>query len=416
MDKLSPETVSGIFRHVECKKDLTNLRLVQRSFADLAGEFLFETINIEPSFDGLLRLLRISRKPEFARLVRQVVVHVADFKELTWNPYVKRVLSRPRQDEARKARVFEEYKNSDTEFFRFQTTPDYTAMLSVSLSHLPRLEGVGMKHQLQDTEYFPYDDAPDRAERFLSRRMDFNRRYSLEEFHGENGELDDLRSFKALVDAAYISDLKLTSFRTSGSIGQAVFEDDELLRRATSVFTTCRVLELDFSFEHWYDTDQHVENNPLFGILKPATHLEKLKLSGALRQDPETSLAIYLGESYVWPCLKNIDFMGLGFHEHELNAFMERHKRTLKDVSIWHCKLYSGSWPDVMRFMRRAKFDLEWLSLDVDLQDIDPTGEEYIYDEGQNMLMMRYVMDEEDALPVSGERKKAHYVESDQDR
>lgn len=410
MDKLSPETVSGILYYVESKKDLAKLRLVQRSFADLAGEFLFETINIEPSFEGLLRLLRISRKPEFARLVKQVVVHVTDFKELTWNPYVKRVLSRPRQDEARKARIFEEYRNFDAKFFKFQSTPDYTAMLSVGLSHLPRLEGVGMKHQLQDTEYFPYEDTP---ERFMSRRMDFHRRCSLEEIHGENGELDDLRSFKALVDAAYIADLKLTSFRTSGSIGQAVFEDYELLGRATSVFRTCRVLELDFSFEHCYDTDQHVENNPLFGILKPATHLEKLKLSGALRQDPETSLAIYLGESYVWGRLKNIDFMGLGFHEHELNAFMGRHKGTLKIVSIWHCKLYSGNWPDVMRFMRRTKFSLEWLSLDVDLQDIDATGEEYIYDEEQNMLMMRYVMDHENELPVSGEKKRMLHIGSD---
>lgn len=391
MDKLSAEVVREIFGRVRSKTDLANLRLVQNSFAKLVNEFLFQVIHVGPSFEGLSALLEISQRDKLARYVKRVVLHVDDFRDMTWIPFHKRLEEKNIQDEARKADVFKTFQALDRELFEFQTLPDYTVMLSVAFSHLSRLEAIKMTHRYPEQE----------TELLHRERRDLERLLSLEEFHGEDGEKDDLRAFTALIDAAYFTKKKLTSFRITGKLDLSVFENTELIRRAAIVFRGCRVLELDFSPQNPFHDNDHIRKGPLFDMLSSAMYLENLTLCGGIRQGPDVPFSKYLGDRFVWTCLKRIDILGLDMHAYEFVGFLERHKKTLRKVAIGTSKLFTGRWPDVMRYMK-GNLQLTSLELGEWLEDVDGEGLDYGYDEHEMEMMEHFVMEGGEQLPKDG--------------
>lgn len=391
MDKLSAETVREIFGHIHSKPDLASLRLVQNSFAKLVNEFLFQVIHVEPSFEGLFTLLEISRKAKLAHCVKRVVLHVDDFRDVTWIPFHKRLEEKSIQDEARKADIFKTFQALDRELFEFQTLPDYTVMLSVAFSHLSRLEAIKMAHRYPEQETEPLH----------RERRDLERLLSLEEFHGEDGEKDDLRAFTALIDAAYFTKKKLNSFRITGKLDLSVFENNELIRRAAVVFRDCRVLELDFSPQSPFHDNDYIRKGPLFDMLSSAVHLESLTLCGGIRQEPDVPFSKYLGDRFIWTCLKRIDILGLDMHAYEFVGFLERHKKTLRKVAIGTSKLFTGRWPDVMRYMK-GSLRLTSLELGAWLEDVDEEGLDYGYDEHEMEMMEQFVMDGGGRLPEAG--------------
>lgn len=344
---------------------------------------------MEPSFDSLSSLLEISRRSALARCVKRVVLHIDDFRDVTWIPFNKRVEEKNIQDEVRKARVFKTFQALDRELFEFQTMPDYTVMFSVAFSHLPRLEAIKMTHRYPEYEI----EAP-----LHSERRDLERLFRLEDFHGEDGEKDDLRAFTALIDAAYFTEKRITSFRITGKLDLSVFENTELIRRAAIVFRDCRVLELDFSPQNPFAGNDHLRKGPLFDMLSSAVRLERLTLCGGIRQEPDIPFSKYLGDRFVWSCLKRIDILGLDMHAHEFIGFLGRHKSTLRDVAIGTSKLFTGRWPDVMRFMK-ANLQLTSLELGAWLEDVDVDGVDYGYEEHENEMMEQYVMGGGERLP-----------------
>lgn len=395
MDKLSLELVREILSHVR-RRDLPAVRLVCRPFSDISVEFLFSEIHTLSTETGLSNLVALSQTPRLARLVRELVLHVDDFKQLTWHPFVAQVQSQSLQSrEGPRHHLYLRMKAADRAHFKFTHTPLYTSLLTTALGNLSRLSTVEMRHRQPD-----YDDLPRTPwERSAS---DLARLFRLERSHGENGELDDLRAFTALINAVHDSGTRLSAFRTDGSIAQRVFRDRELLHKAAIVFATCTELELDFSYDHFYDVDAHIRANPLFNVLAPCRRLEQLKLYGTIRLDPTTPFACYFGAHHVWHHLRVLDFFSLDMHAHELVDLLTRHKATLRDVSIRCTALYTGHWDEVMVFMRKELL-LEWFSLGVDLQDFGEDGEEYSYDERQNEDMMDYVMGAGKRLPRCGE-------------
>lgn len=388
MDKLSAEIVREILGHVQSKTDLARLRLVQNSFAKLVNEFLFQVIHVEPAFESLCVLLEISRIPELARCVKRVVLHVDDFRDLTWIPFNKRLEEKNIQDEARKAEVFKTFQALDRELFEFQTLSDYTVMLSVAFGHLSRLEAVKLAHRYPEEE----------TELFRRERRDLERLLSLEEFHGEDGEKDDLRAFTALIDAAYFTEKKISSFRITGKLDLSVFENTELIRRAAVVFRNCRVLELDFSPQSPFHDKDHIRKGPLFDMLSSAVHLKSLTLCGGIRQEPDVPFSKYLGDRFVWKYLNRIDILGLDMHAYEFLGFLERHKKTLRKVAIGASKLFTGRWPDIMRYMK-GHLRLTSLELGAWLEDIDEEGTDYGYGEHDLEIMEQFVTGGGERLP-----------------
>lgn len=396
MEKLSPEIIREILYHFDSKVHIANFRLVQRSLAELAKEFLFRTVPLKPTKLSVSRLFAISQRPDLARYVKEVYFGIDEPNYMIWEQFNEqlRMEGLSHDDETHGARAQEIFKSSVQGWYEFQTSPEYTAVLSAAFAGFPRLEGIHMLH-----------GAPMAMERqYTYREIDMYPFEPTPEFHGEYvSEKDYLRGFAALINAAYLAGSKLTSFRITGMnteeiVDQSVFEDVELLQRAAVVFRNCRVLELHLGIDSVEIIDKF-KSNPLLNVLAPAERLEELCLGFGNTAPSEPHLFSHIfGEDQVWPCLRKLELWTIDMHEYELIAFLERHRATLRTILISNGLLFTGCWNNIMRFMKE---NLQLESLEVwDLFCKHGDGDTYRnYSHFETKMMVEYVQEGGEALP-----------------
>lgn len=396
MEKLSPEIVREILCHFDSKADLASFRLVQRSLAELAKEFLFRTIPLKPTKSSVSRLLTISQRPDLAHYVKEVFFGVDEPNYMIWEQFNEqlRMEKITRKNEIQKARAQEIFKSSIEGWYEFQTSLEYRTALSTAFVGFSRLEAIQMVH-----------GAPMAMERqYTYREIDVYPFEPKPEFHGEHGaEKDYLRGFAALVNAAYFADSKLKSFRMTGMnteeiVDQSVFENTELLQRAAVVLRHCSVIELHLGIDSTEVIDK-IKTNPLLNVLAPAASLEELCLGFGNTAPSESYLFPHIfGEEQVWPCLKKLELWAVEMHEYELIALLERHKSTLKTILISNGLLFTGCWNNVMRFMKEH---LQLESLEVwDLFCRHGEGDIYRnYSHSESQMMVKYVQGGGETLP-----------------
>lgn len=352
MESLAPELIQKIFSHLQSKSDLASFRLVQRSFAELGTEYFFKTVDVKPTYRGLYPLLEISQNAEFARHVKQVVLHLDDFRHSVWIPFTRKLKMENLEDgpTAQKADLLDELIR---EFEGFQISPDYTGILSSAFMRLPRLEAVQILERPSRKHGIDPQTIIDMDEHSLSQEN-----LSIQREWGTN---ESYRAFSALVGAAYFSGMKLVSFRHNADILAASGPDDfgrdePLIRRAAKVFQSCLILDLGL---HQADT------NLLSNLLLPAARVEKLGLKFDLgTYNGSASVFSKVVESgYVWPALKEVKIRTVCMHSHgSFLEFLQRHHATLRGLSLWDCKLSVGSWVDLILCMKDS-LKLEWLEL-----------------------------------------------------
>lgn len=396
MEKLSPEIIREILYHFDSKVHIANFRLVQRSLAELAKEFLFRTVPLKPTKLSISRLLAISQRPDLARHVRGVIFGIDEPHYMIWEQFNEqlRMEGLSHDDEMQGTRAQEIFKSSIQGWYEFQTSPEYTTFISAAFAGFPRLETIQMVHggpmamerqyTYQKIDLYPFEPTP--------------------EFHGGYGsEKDYLRGFAALINAAYLAGSKLTSFRMTGMnteeiVDQSVFENTELLQRAAVVFRNCRVLEIHLGIDSSEVVDKF-KVNPLLNVLAPAEHLEELCLGfgNTAPSGPHLFPHIF-GEEKVWPRLRKLELWTTDMHENELIAFLERHKTTLKSILISNGLLFTGCWNNIMRFMKEH---LQLESLEVwDLFCKHSDGEIYCnYSHSESQMMVQYVQNGGETLP-----------------
>lgn len=396
MEKLSPEIIREILYHFDSKVHIANFRLVQRSLAELAKEFLFRTVPLKPTKLSVSRLLAISQRPDLAHYVKEVYFGVDEPNYMIWEQFNEqlRMEGLSHDDETHGARAQEIFKSSIQGWYEFQTSPEYTTVLSTALAGFPRLEGIQMVH-----------GAPMAMERqYTYREIDMYPFEPTPEFHGEYGaEKDYLRGFAALINAAYLAGSKLTSFRMTGMdtgeiVDQSVFENIELFQRAAVVLRNCQVLELHLGIDSVEVVDKF-KTNPLLNVLAPAERLEELCLGFGNTAPSEPHLFPHIfGEDQVWPCLRKLELWTIDMHEYELIAFLERHKTTLRTILISNGLLFTGCWNNIMRFI---KDNLQLESLEVwDLFCKHSDGDTYRnYSHFETQMMVQYVQNGGEALP-----------------
>lgn len=396
MEKLSPEIIREILYHFDSKVDIANFRLVQCSLAELAKEFLFRTVPLKPTKLSVSRLLAISQRPDLARHVKGVFFGIDEPNYMIWEQFNEqlRMEGLSHGQEMQEARAQELFKSSVQGWYEFQTSPEYTAILSAAFAGLHRLEAIQMVH-----------GAPMAMERqYTYREIDIYPFEPTPEFHGEYGaEKDYLRGFAALINATYLAGSKLTSFRMTGMnteeiVDQSVFENTELLQRAAAVLRNCKVLELHLGIDSNEAVDKF-KTNPLLNVLAPAEHLEELCLGFGNTAPSEPHLFPHIfGEEQVWPRLRKLELWTIDMHEHELIAFLERHKTTLKTILISNGLLFTGCWNNIMRFMKEH---LQLESLEVwDLFCKHSDGDVYRnYTHSESQMMVQYVQNGGETLP-----------------
>lgn len=369
MDTLAPELIQEILGHIHAKSDLASFRLVQRSFAQLGEEYIFRVINVKPTYRGLYYLLQLSQNEVFAHHVKEVVLHLDDFRHSIWIPFIEKLKTEDLENGTitQKLKVLRHLLG---EFREFQTSPDYAGVLSAAFIRLPRLEAVQMKEK------------PSRKHGIDQQTIQEMEDHSLNEYEVNHqavwGSQDSFRAFFALVSAAYFASTKLVSFRNSADM-MVVFERNELVRRATDVFRNCPVLELAIP---------QTDSSLLFDLLKPAVRLERL----ALRFDPMvyhesvSAFSKVVESGRVWESLKEVKIRTNCMDCHDsLLEFLQRHQATLRRLSLWDCKLSTGSWVGFIVCMKDA-LKLEWLELGL-LSDTSKT-----YSEVELAGMVNYVL------------------------
>lgn len=415
LDDLPPEIKQMILKQLaQCRRDLSSCRSLNRVFEVLTRPVLFEVIHVKTTFKSLKNLLSVCygqpRMTQFENTgicrfrleleVKEVIFHVTDCNKETWNPYVQAALAH-QQRAGRNEHLWNKYKDVDDRYFAFQRSSWYKDMLMAALCRLESLHTMRIIHSVEDVQEFPWNYQDSNFRHHLQR-------LSLSLVHGDQGELDSLAVFRTLMNAAwstsFFSRLELKCFTNSGGIGQDLFHDHETVARAATLFKNLKILELEFSHEVWYDDDSHMQKNPLFNLISQATKLERLKLSGLFRTSVSADITCYIGPpTFVWKFLKDVHLEGFSFTHVEINGFLRKHKGTLKNVALWRCALFEGTWPDVMRVIRHDDLRLEWFSLYSTLTEVHLSKGEYIYSQEQNDTMVRYVYGKGDLLPTSGE-------------
>lgn len=359
MDTLSIELVWEIAQHLHSKSDLGNFRLIQRSFAPLARSFLFRSVLIRNSKYSFSRLLRISRKPELARHVKEVSLEVhSNAKYLIWPQFVGRLQRENIKygDKSQKEGELEVFKSCIKEWYIFQKSLDYTAILSTAFARLPRLQNFTLAEGSE-----------------LSLNLGFNYSYAKyhpfkkrSNFHGPRGLADLYRAFTGLVNAAYLADVKIMCFKvidtTGGFAANISSQNGEILKRVAAVFHHCRTIELDLS--SLYLGVPYVQKLQQCGAFSSSIDLEELNISSQTCSEPRF-FGLVFGNNHVWPRLRRLGLNSVDFYKHELSGFLQRHKATLREISICGCILHTGSWFEIATIMKQslkiAKLELSGL-------------------------------------------------------
>lgn len=369
METLAPELIQEILAHIHSKADLASFRLVQRSFAELGKEYIFKVIDVKPTYHGLYPLLQISQNVEFARHVKEVVLNLDDFRHSIWLPYLERLRMEGLENGTitQKRDVLQAVRR---EFGDFQTSPDYTGILSASFMRLPRLEAIQV------------NERPERGRGIDPQTIEEMEYHSLHDYEVSYqqgwGSQDGFRAFSALVGAAYFASTKLVSFRNNADI-MIVFDRNELIRRAAVVFRDCPIVELALP-----PTDSTL----LFDLLSPAVRLERLALQFRLEvyRGSMSAFSNIIERRCVWASLKDVKIGTIRMNSHDsLLEFLRRHYATLRRVSVWDCKLSTGSWVAFIVCMKDM-LKLSWLELGL-LSDASKT-----YSEVEMEGMVNYVL------------------------
>lgn len=349
MDTLSTEILWEILGYIDSRGDLQSCRLVKRLFSELAKQFVFKTIFVQPSTYGLSGLIQISHRPDLAIYVKEIFLRwdKESINHTVWAEFNKKLqLKSISHEDKDKARALELFRSCVKNWYDFQTSPDYITILSAAFARCPQLRTLTVK------DNFPCD-------RNLSLHWSKLSGYPLEPldiFHGENGSADYSRAFHALVNAAFCAVSRITSFTVrslwdgEAGLDESALEDPEFIRRVGVVFRNCRVIDLAFY------TGIVVAGGgefPLLQALSTAVHLETLNLYFTSEYSEAGVFSRFFGGTHIWPCLRIIDLCGMRLGLCDLLGFLKNHKDTLREVIIESCLLELGCWYDeVARFMR----------------------------------------------------------------
>lgn len=352
MDKLSVEIVWEVLGNLNSKSDLGNFRLVQRSFAPLALESLFRSIIIRNSRYSFSHLLKISRRPELAGHVKEVILEISSSANyLVWPQFTERLQKENKhEDESQKDRALVIFRYCIKEWYTFQKSQDYVAILSAAFVRLPRLQNLALE---QGDGYS------------LGLRLDFShiRRYPFRKrsnYHGSGGSADLSRGFTGLINAAYLAEVQLAFFKVvdySGNFAISNFssQSSELLERVAIIFSQCRAIELRFNgvAPGLVMNVNSQDALPPWGAFPSSGNLEELHISFQAF-NRSVSFPRFFGDAPLWPRLKLLSIESFDLHDHELRSFFLRHSGTLQRVLIHGCILHTGSWVEVTKFMVRT--------------------------------------------------------------
>lgn len=351
MEKLAPELIQEILEHIHAKADLASFRLVQRSFAELGEEYFFRIIDVKPTYRSLYTLLEISQTVEFARHVRQVVLHLDDFRHSIWIPFIERLKAEGLEN-GTITQKNEVLQKLGAELGDFQTSPDYTGILSTAFMRLPRLEAVQVKERSSRKRGIDSQTAQEMEDHSLLNDYEANQRVW--------GSEDGFRAFSALVGAAYFAGTKLVSFRNNAEMVVidpiVVYKRSELVRRAAAVFRHCPTLELSLP---------QADPSLLFDLLSPAVRLEKLALHFDLKayREPVSAFSKIVESRCIWASLGEVKIRAVCMHRYDgLLEFLQRHHAKLRRLSLWDCKLTTGSWVG-FTICAKDTLKLKWLEL-----------------------------------------------------
>lgn len=391
MEKISPEIAREIIRHIESKKDLANVRLVQRSFSDLATEFLFRVIPVTPTRLGLFHLLALSRKPGFAFHIKEVALLFDRIDYAIWPNFYKNLKLAnidPNEDcGVWRVKIMQLAKSAFKDYKEFKTSPDYTAMLSTAFVRLPRLEAITIgKRDPRDRPNYPV------SQYITSSEGEGGRFYS----EGK-GTADFTRAFGAMVDAAYLADAKILYFRADAfrpfvgalSIDKSAWDNPHLLPRAAAVFRNCRVIELGL-YHHKDDgtgpLTQRIREKSLYFLFVAARNLEELVITFNLRGGGNDLFRNVFGTQNSWPHLTKMEYSAIDVPMMDLITFLARYVKTLRRISIHNSRLLTGVWLQVARFMQRF---LQLVSLKFDTIEDQRLGK---YTDEVCTKMSKYVL------------------------
>lgn len=357
MKKLSPEIIQEILRHVYSKTDLCNIRLVQRSFSILAKELLFKVIPIYPSKCGLSGLVEISHRPELASQVKKVklVFNKSNGELHMWPEFTKQLtlegIDPAIEDETNRAKAIRILRACIDKWYRSQETILYTSTLATAFARLPRLKEIvivsmagypncisGGRDELKECRILPPA---------LTKSMILQ----------WEGSADLTRAFIGLVNAVYLSRLKITSFVNDAFVNHeigidcAIFAKPEYTTHTGAALRNCRIIKLCFrALKTSMILAGTVKFIP-FNAFSTATGLEVLDIRLSHETYEPDLFPLIFGVDHVWLNLKKISFESIDVRYADLFRFLQRHKNTLRSAHLHRLRLHGGSLGDLQRLM-----------------------------------------------------------------
>ncbi|KAI9723274.1 MAG: hypothetical protein M1812_001156 [Candelaria pacifica] len=402
---IPPELLLEIFSYHN-KSDIKSVRLVCRDFHRAASQYLFERIYLSPHRLHLQILQDVSQHPIFSKYVREIVYDASYFdpdidntskyqQELSLQFKRSKAGDLPMPSEATVSEGFLKHRWHVIEQENYTTWKTESNFLRLALPLLPKVDQISLIDDWDDQS-----DTKEQDHRYystpLARQWHPTTLKPVSWCHDDKLRVRShterearfrirARCFLVLARALegvpncrirhLIANQEVLGKQSLGmplglfkSLGTAA------LQSVSNTFRTLTTLNIEIMVGHWLDGWDVKGNKMSFtSILTAATGLESLKIGfGPGDMHPSPDLDTLLGGG-TWKSLRVVKFWSIYATEDGLLAFLERHRSTLRQLSLESICLESNSWPLCLDNIKSLSLQLDVFCLDF-ASDVDHRG------------------------------------------
>ena len=363
-DRLPAELIHMVFAYLE-PKEAAIFRWVGRVVAAIGLHYLTPKVYLKLREESYDRLLAIARHPVASKCVVELEYeteglrlidrktfdkiftctnpssqrHDSSEQEASRNvplPSKKRIARKTNQRLSRVWSIYQEYqaahkKVEQTGFFHAKMVEAFKRLPALKIFSTPAISAY---------------------ERYVAESKKLLPTYSFDDVETYR-DPSCMGATRSVLLAAESAGLQLSSLQCQRFNSKRLLQDSSELRTPSTSISQLKVLNIAFGRYEFSDIIlvEYFTKRQVFFLITSAPKLERLGIT--FNACYHASVKEIIGRFH-WPALKAIDLAGLSSPEDELVPLFERHKYTLKEVSLRDMTMLSGLWEVTFHKMRRT--------------------------------------------------------------
>lgn len=375
---LSTELLNEILSYA-LKSDLKSVRLASKTFRAISSAFLFARVYASVHLKDLEVLSAISQHPDLRLLVREVVYAGVFFNLSGFSSQggIVTRASRPRRPE-NPSRGLQFYFDRLKEQERTIHTAEDLAIICAALAKMPNIRKLTLTNHwdlpcdFKRPKVSPLHDDPLEDQRdggplswtypeFAGKPSQRPRTVLYDLYNGDQSYYID-HGFELMCRAFSINNIKVQElsidYMPTGSgkpangisVGSFYVHKRDLVHFCNT-FRSLRRIRFSLSMRAIHREREMLQSGNLPRVLAAAHLLEDLSFDFAPLEQHALPFDEILGEQK-WHHLRSISLSSIHMHGTDLTGFFERQHDTLRIVRLDNIRLKTGSWRDMIEWMR----------------------------------------------------------------